>query len=146
MDNPTCWKCFLAKNVDFAISDPHNDELDPNPKIHFITLTATAYTNYDKNTQDYQIKHEYCSRELFFSTKINSVLNQFLKLTKRQKYVCIAGNFTRHKTDFSEYKGKKQEVYYWIFKKIRSKTGCSSGFDGFRKKEIATTKLKREAT
>ena len=71
MDNPTCWKCFLAKNVDFAISDPHNDELDPNPKIHFITLTATAYTNYDKNTQDYQIKHEYCSRELFFSTKIN---------------------------------------------------------------------------
>jgi hypothetical protein len=54
----------------------------------------------------------------------HAVFNLFERLMKKEKYVCLAGDFISVEEESTEL-GKKIKTYWWIFKNLKTKKGSA---------------------
>ena len=50
--------------------------------------------------------------------------NQYLKVMQDEKYICFAGAYMEKEVRVIQ--GKKQQVHYWVFEKMKTKKGCEA--------------------
>lgn len=55
---------------------------------------------------------------------IEDRFNRYLKLMQGAKNVCIAGAYLEK--EVKVFDGKKQQVHYWVFEKMKTQNGCDS--------------------
>ena len=110
------WQCFPREHVSFSLRDIgySSYNLDENDS----ELTITAYNR--KGT------HQYGMRRNSAVSSNMKTFNQYQRLVRGQKYVCLEGMYFYSEDRVIE--GKKERVHIWTFEKIKTRKGCESYF------------------
>jgi hypothetical protein len=109
------WQCFPTSEISVRFEKLG---YDPDSKLNFATLKITVYRG--------NIVHEYELKRGFPVNDCRDMQNLWASLMKNQKHVCIGGSYVdQHERAF---KGKKQQIYGWVFDRMKTKKGCGAYF------------------
>jgi len=107
------WQCFPRERIAVIIED-----FDLEGSCTELTITARSD----------EVKHEYYMRRPTDISNAKEIFDYWRKLAKNEKYVCLAGEFSREREIIDD--NKRLKKYYWVFEKIKTKKGCDSYFAG----------------
>jgi len=113
------WQCLSREDVSTTLEDIGYSSYPSDDNDGMLIITAYVKPG---------ISHKYATRRNWPIMGVEERFNRWLKLMKGEKYVCLAGRF-----GFREEKvtlGKKQQVYVWVFERMKTKKGCDSYFIG----------------
>lgn len=113
------WLCLSTSSVSISLIDKGYSDKYITEKENLADLHIIARP---KN----EIPHEYVMPGYAGISDYKKLLNLWKKLMKGEKYVCIGGSFISLDEEMED--GKKEQVYTWIFDKIKTKKGCDSRF------------------
>lgn len=114
------WQCFPRENVTVTLEAMGNSASELCGDT-YADLTITVGVGHG-------VVHEYYMRRAWGLENYHLAFNQWLKLMKSEKYVCLAGLFSGREEYISN--NKKWIKYHWTFDKIKTKKGCDSFFGG----------------
>jgi hypothetical protein len=108
------WQCFPTAAVSVNYED---SDYDSDLKLRFAALKITVRLKGN-------IVHEY---ELTRGLPVDDCKDKqdlWRRLMRDEKYVCVGGGFV----DYEEHvkRGTKQQIYGWIFDRIKTKKGCDA--------------------
>ena len=112
------WQCFPRNDVRISLRDIgySSYDIDDNDS----ELTIEAYTK--------SATHQYGMRRNWPVMSNEDRFNQYQKLMRGQKYICLQGTYFFYKDVITN--EKKERVYFWTFEKMKSMKGCESYFQG----------------
>lgn len=111
------WQCFPRESIKITLQDSGFSTDDLGWRDNIADLKIEVWVN--KN-----LVHEYEMRKLLSVADFEKKFNKWRKIIKDEKYVCLAGDFVNY--EHKKENGIEQEVYGWIFEKIKTKRGCDS--------------------
>lgn len=111
------WQCSPRDQIAITLEDIgySSNNLPDNDGALIITIYSKPH-----------IVHKYAMRRNWPITGVEKKFNQWLKLMKNEKYVCLAGSFAARKDKVID--GQKQQIYFWTFERIKTKKGYDSYF------------------
>ena len=115
------WQCFSRDGILIDLKDMGYSSEDIGQKENYSDLKITV-------SNKPGVYHEYTMRRVLPTTAYEARFKSWIKLMKGEKYVCLAGNFVNRADRIQN--GKKQQIYSWIFEKMKTTTGCDSYFEG----------------
>lgn len=117
------WQCFPRDSVRISLEDlGDSPEDDPESDVKYngennakLNITAASKKN---------IYHKYTMINNSPTLLAEARFNRYLKLMQGAKNVCIAGAYLEKEARVMG--GKKQQVHYWAFEKMKTQNGCES--------------------
>ena len=110
------WQCFETKKARL-FCDGHG--YDESAKAFYTLLVIAG----EKNSE----RHEYLTRRTIPYDDCISYAQDWHRLLKGEKYVCVSGAFITKKE--KGYKGRN--IYSWIFNSFKTRKGCDPYFKGW---------------
>ena len=106
------WQCFLTKDASIGCDVTEYDSTEKSP------LAILAVTASRRNEE-----HEYVSRRAIRLSNCNWFKNEWKRIAKHEKYLCLSGPLVGG----PELVGGKKSTT-WVFDKFKTRKGCVSFF------------------
>lgn len=117
--NTDYWQCFPRNQISVTLKDSgESPEECKGTTIAHLSLQILEPSG---------VVHEYQMRRGLNLETFHKDFNRWEKLMKKEKYVCLAGDFVSIENEFAP-NGEKRKVYGWIFDKLKTNKGCASYF------------------
>ena len=121
------WQCFPRDHVSINLEDMGYSSEDIGRDENYGDLKITVFSKSG-------VFHEYVTRKMWPISSYEEKFNLWIKLMKGEKYVCLAGSFIYREDRVV--RGQEQQIYSWVFEKIKTKKGCDSYFEGGCHREL----------
>lgn len=116
-DSGMHWKCYKTSNFSLeSWNSKFNKKLDEYP-VGGLIINAVDNDG---------VVNSYGMRRALTIDRRNKFINSFRRLIKNQTHVCIHGHFVSNEIEL--FNGKQQQVYGWVFNKLKTKKGCNGYF------------------
>jgi len=119
-DDYIFWQCFPRDAITIGLQELGYSSEDVGWVDNYSCLTFTAI-----NAKG--IRHEYQMRRIWPIPVYLEKFNVWLKLMRKEKYICIAGS-SPYRDKESNRSGKNKTVS-WTFEWLKTKKGCDSYFE-----------------
>ena len=115
------WQCFPRNSVRVTLQDlGYSPEDDDESDIKYNGENEAALTIYA--SRDDHVVHKYIVWGRLPVSLAENKFNEYLKIMKNERYVCLAGSYTENQTQIV--KGIKQQINEWAFVKMKTHKGC----------------------
>jgi hypothetical protein len=116
------WQCFPRENISITLEDYgyfENDSRKEDDTVGNIAISAMVKPG---------IFHHYLIERAWPVKEVKKGFNNWRRIMKREKYVCLAGSFISHSQPVEN--GIKRDISSWTFDRLKTKKGCVAYFDG----------------
>lgn len=116
------WQCFPRENISITLEDYgyfENDFRKGEDTLGNIEIRAMVKPG---------VFHDYLVERAWPVKEVQRGFNNWRRLMKGEKYVCLAGSYISHSQPVEN--GMKKEVASWTFERLKTKKGCVAYFDG----------------
>jgi hypothetical protein len=110
------WQCFPRENITIILKDKGYSNEDVCWKDTMADLEIII-------SPGKGVHHKYEMTRSWTVADYQRDFNTWRKLMKNERYVCISGNFVSREVVPAD--REKQDTYYWIFDKIKTKKGIA---------------------
>jgi hypothetical protein len=110
------WQCFPREDVTITLKDKGYSTEDVGWKDTMADLEVSV------NLKG-SVYHKYEMTRSWTVADYQRDFNTWRKLMKNEQHVCISGHFVSREVSYAN--GEKQNIYYWIFDKIKTKKGSA---------------------
>ena len=111
------WQCFPREAIEITLKDTGSSADDIAWSDNIADLKIVVWVNQ-------HLIHEYGMRKRLSITDFERRFNKWREIMKREKYVCLAGDFVNY--EHKNENGIDMDIYSWLFEKIKTKKGCDS--------------------
>jgi hypothetical protein len=115
------WQCFPRENISITLEDYgyfENDFRKGKDTLGNIEISAMVKPG---------VFHNYLIERAWPVNEVHKGFNNWRKLMKGEKYVCLAGGFVSHSQPVEN--GIKRNIFSWSFERLKTKKGCVAYFD-----------------